>query len=88
LFRDEAGADEGLDALQGMVAFGWFFPLPVDDLGDEAVSSAADPGAVYMWRRGNAVLAVWMVRTTGSAFDYDAAARAYADQLDQRAAAD
>ena len=87
LFRDEAGADEGLDALQGMVAAGWFFPLPVDDLGDEAVSSAAEPGAVYMWRRGNAVLAAWMFLDTGSAFDYDAAARAYADELDKRATA-
>ena len=70
-----------------MVAYGWFFPLPVDDLGDEAVSSAAEPGAVYMWRRGNAVLAAWMFLDTGSAFDYDAAARAYADELEKLATA-
>jgi hypothetical protein len=38
-----------------------------------------------MWRRGNAVLAAWMFRDTGSAFDY-AAARAYAEALDQQAA--
>lgn len=88
LFRDDAGADQGLDALKGLVTYGWFFPQPVDDLGDEAVSSAAEPGAVYMWRRGNAVLAAWMFRDTGSAFDYDAAARAYADELDERATAE
>jgi hypothetical protein len=39
-----------------------------------------------MWRRGNAVLAAWMFRDTGPAFDYEAAARAYAGALDQQAA--
>jgi hypothetical protein len=86
VFRDEAGADEGLDAVQDLVAAGWFFPQPVDDLGDEAVSSAAEPGAVYMWRRGNVVFSAWMFQDVGTAFDFDAAARAYADELDQQAA--
>ena len=87
LFRDEAGADTGFEALQYLTP-GWFFAQPVSDLGDEAVSSHAEPGAVYMWRRGDVVLYAWMFRDRGSSFDYDAAARAYADQLDQRATAE
>jgi hypothetical protein len=87
LFRDEAGAETGFDILQHLTP-GWFFPQPVTDLGDEAVSSHAEPGAVYIWRRGDVVLFAWMFRDRGSSFDYDAAARAYADQLDERATAD
>jgi hypothetical protein len=87
LFRDEAGADTGFDILQHLTP-GWFFPQPVSDLGDEAVSSKAEPGAAYIWRRGDVVLFAWMFRDRGSPFDYDAAARAYADELDQRATAD
>jgi hypothetical protein len=84
LFRDEAGADTGFDALQHLTP-GWFFPQPVSDLGDEAVSSKAEPGAIYIWRRGNVVLFADMFRDRGSSFDYDAAARAFAGALDQRA---
>jgi hypothetical protein len=86
LFRDGAGAGKGLDALQHLTP-GWFFPQPVSDLGDEAVSSHAEPGAVYIWRRGDVVFFAYMFRDRGSSFDYDAAARAYADALDQRATA-
>lgn len=86
-FRDEAGADKGLDALQHLTP-SWFYPVPVGDLGDEAVSAKGDPGAVYIWRRGNLVLSAWMYLGGGSRFDFDAAARAYADELDQRASLD
>jgi hypothetical protein len=41
-----------------------------------------------MWRRGDVVLYAWMFRDRGSSFDYEAAARGYADELDQRATAD
>ena len=86
LFRDEAGADTGFEALQRLTP-GWV-PLlqAVSDLGDEAVSSKAAPGAVYIWRRGDVVLEAWMFRDLGPSFDYDAAGRAYADALDQHAA--
>jgi hypothetical protein len=39
-----------------------------------------------MWRRGGVVL--WRFHYRGSSFDYEAAARAYADELDQRATPD
>jgi hypothetical protein len=84
IFPDAAAAHKAFGPLQHLTP-GWFFPSPVDDLGDEAVSSKADPGAVYMWRRGNLVLSAWMFRGSGPSFDYEAAARAYADKLDERA---
>jgi hypothetical protein len=85
--KSRPGPDTGFETLQ-YLAPGWFFPKPVSDLGDEAVSSRGEPGAVYMWRRGDVVLYAWMFRDRGSSFDHEAAARGYADELDQRATAD
>jgi hypothetical protein len=87
LFPNEAAARKGFLANQHLVP-SWFLPLPVEELGDEAVSSTSDLGAIYMWRRENVVLAASILRGGGPIFDYDAAARAYADELDQQAAAD
>jgi hypothetical protein len=86
LFPDTSGAEKGFAFLQRLTP-GWFLPLPVEGLGDEAVSSKGDLGAGYMWRRGNLLLAAWINRATGPFFDYDAAARAYADKLDGQARA-
>jgi hypothetical protein len=86
LFPDEAAARKGFIANQHLVP-SWFLPLPVEDLGDEAVSSTSDLGAIYMWRRGNVVLSAGILRGAGRTFDYDAATRAYAEALDQQAAA-
>jgi hypothetical protein len=84
IFPDAAAAHKAFGPLQHLTP-SWFLPLPVEELGDEAVSSRGDPGAIYMWRRGNLVLSAWMLRGSGPAFDYEAAARAYADKLDERA---
>jgi hypothetical protein len=84
LFPDAAAAQKGFAALGGMTP-GWFLPVPVEDLGDEAETGHGDLGAGYRWRSGNLVLSAWAFRGGGAAFDYDAAARAYADKLDERA---
>jgi hypothetical protein len=87
LFPDEAAARKGFVTSQHLVP-SWFLPLPVEGLGDEAVFSQSDLGAIYMWRRGNVVLSAGILRGGGRLFDYDAAARAYAEALDRQAAGD
>jgi hypothetical protein len=84
-FPDAAAAHKAFGPTQHLTP-GWFLPLPVEDLGDEAVSSRGDPGAVYMWRRGNVLLSAWIFRGSGSSFDYDGAAREWAEKLDERLA--
>ena len=73
LFPNKAAARKGFLANQHLVP-SWFLPLPVEELGDEAVSSTSDLGAIYMWRRDNVVLAASILRGGGPIFDYDAAA--------------
>jgi hypothetical protein len=84
LFPDAAAARNGFASLQHLVP-SWFLPHPVQGLGDEAVSSKSDLGAIYMWRRANVVLSAGVFRGGGPSFDYDGAARTYADELDERA---
>ncbi len=84
LFPDAAAAQKGFAALRRMTP-GWYLPIPVDDLGDEAEMGQGELGAGYTWRRGNVVLSAWAFRGGGAIFDYDRAARAYADKLDERA---
>lgn len=84
LFPDAAAARKGFAALQHLVP-SWFLPLPVKGLGDEAVSSKSDLGALYIWRRANVVLSAGVFRGSGPIFGYDGAARSYADELDERA---
>lgn len=86
LFSDTSGAKEGFAHLQRLTP-GWFLPVPVDGLGDEAVSSATEFGAGYIWRRGNLVVDAWVLRATGPFFDFGAAARVFADALDEQLSA-
>ena len=85
LFPDAAAAQKGFAALQRVTTPIWYMPLPVEDLGDEAVTGQGELGAGYMWRRANIVLSAWGFRGAGAIFDYDKAARAHADKLDERA---
>jgi hypothetical protein len=85
LFRDAAGAENGFDALQD-ISPNWIAAIPVD-LGEQAVGGrSSDTGAGFTWRRENLILAVSLYRSRGPAFDYERAARAYANELDERAA--
>jgi hypothetical protein len=86
LFDDADGARDGFDPLQDITT-NWITPVQADELGDQAVAGRSDAGAGYTWRRGNLVLAAFMFRGTGPAFDYVAAARTYAHALDERAKA-
>jgi hypothetical protein len=84
-FRDAAGAENGFDALQE-ISPNWIAAIPVDDLGEQAVGGrSSDTGAGFTWRRENLILSVALFRSSGPAFDYERAARAYAHELDDRA---
>jgi hypothetical protein len=86
LFRDAAGAEEGFDALQE-ISPNWIATIPVDDLGEQAVGGrSSDTGAGFTWRRENLILSVSQFRSSGPAFDYERAARAYATEVDERVA--
>jgi hypothetical protein len=85
LFRDAAGAEDGFDTLQE-ISPNWIATVPADDLGEQAVGGrSSDTGAGFRWRRENLILSVALFRSTGPAFDYESAARAYAHQLDEQA---
>jgi hypothetical protein len=84
LLPDAPGAEKAFAPFQHLTP-SWFVPVSVKHLGTEAVSAKGEPGAVYMWRRGNVVFAAWIFRVSARAFDYDRAAREYADKLDERA---
>jgi hypothetical protein len=86
LFRDAAGAENGFDTLQ-QISTNWIAVIPVDDLGEQAVGGrSSDVGAGFTWRRKNLILSTALFRSRGPAFDYERAARAYANELDERAA--
>jgi hypothetical protein len=69
------------------LGFNWIAEMPPIGLGDEAVAGKSDAGAGYSWRRGNLVLSASIFRGSDHAFDFVAAARAYARQIDERAKA-
>lgn len=86
LFRDAAGAENGFDTLQE-ISPNWITAIPVDDLGEQAIGGrSSDTGAGFTWRRKNLILSAALYRSSGPAFDYERAARAYANELDERAA--
>jgi hypothetical protein len=85
-FKDAAGAENGFDTLQ-RISPNWIATIPVDELGEQAVGGrSSDTGAGFTWRRENLILSVSLFRSRGPAFDYERAARAYANELDERAA--
>jgi hypothetical protein len=86
LFRDAAGAERGFDTMQD-ISPNWIAVIPADDLGEQAVGGrSSDTGAGFTWRRENLILSVGLFRSRGPAFDYESAARAYATEVDERAA--
>jgi hypothetical protein len=87
VFRDAEGAQAGFVPVQRLPRFipSWFAPNPVDGLGDEAIFGSAEPGAGYLWRRGNVVLSAWMYPFGDSNLDVPTALEAFAHEVDERA---
>jgi len=84
IFRNADGAAQGFEPLQD-ISYNWFSTSPTGDLGEEAIAGRSDGAAGYTWRRDNLILTVSVFQSSGPAFDYAAAARAYANELDDRA---